>query len=66
MMMTMTMMTAMLIEEQNYSDEAPMDTCIEKFFLHKSLSSVSSEVDQILNLSHLEGFFHSNSKAGAQ
>jgi len=35
MMMTMMEMTAMLIEEQNYSDEAPMDTCIEKFFFTK-------------------------------
>ena len=42
--MTMTMMTAMLIEEQNYSDEAPMDTCIEKFFFTKVFQAFQAKL----------------------
>ena len=40
----MTMTTAMLIEEQNYSDEAPMDTCIEKFFFTKVFQAFQAKL----------------------
>ena len=42
--MTMREMSAMLNEEQNYSDEAPMDTCIEKFFFTKVFQAFQAKL----------------------
>ena len=33
-----------LIGEQNYSDEAPMDTCIEKFFFTKVFQAFQAKL----------------------